>query len=66
MKDKFEFPGYAKCSTYIGCSIVGFICSKECLELLEDQIAEWCGEEAFTIYEHVVEIPINYCYCQTH
>jgi hypothetical protein len=64
MKEIIEYPGYAKCSTFIGCSIHGFICSPECMNKLEVEIEIQCGEDASVQYEHLEYIPENQCFCQ--
>ena len=62
--DVIGYPGFAKCTTYIGCALTFNICSEECLQGLKDEILIQCGEDAYPIYEERVEIPANTCFCQ--
>ncbi len=60
------YPGYAECSTAIGCALKFNVCSSECLSMLDDEIKNQCGEEAFHIYQVREEIPANSCFCQVY
>jgi len=64
MKGLIEYPGFAKCSTYIGCSIQGFICSQECMQEIANEIELHCGVDAFVQFEHLELIPENNCFCK--